>query len=187
MWRNFIFPCMAIVEKLKISPHVEKFQMSPHGICAEIWNSLRMACVWCRKRCHICKIYAIFAVLSLNLLFTLFCREIYFATIFALLCVEKLSPKVHLWRKNYKYEVWSMLFRTSWLHVIFREMQFNSTNTSGLLYCRSRKYCESALSLGPIKIVILWPYDFFYKIMVQAMIVVTRFSDELRPSSANRR
>ena len=26
MWRNFIFPCMTIVGKLKISSHVEKFQ-----------------------------------------------------------------------------------------------------------------------------------------------------------------
>ena len=105
MWRNFSFPCMTIVGKLKISPHVEKFQMSPHDRCGEIWNSPHMACVWCRKRCHICKIYAIYAVLLLNLLFTLFCREI-FATIYALSCGEKLSPKVHLWRKNDKYQVW---------------------------------------------------------------------------------
>ena len=31
--------------------------MSPH---IEIWNSPHIACVWCRKRRHICKIYAIF-------------------------------------------------------------------------------------------------------------------------------
>ena len=49
---------------------------------------------------------AIYAVLLLNLLFTLFCRKIYFATIYALSCGEKLSPKVHLWRKNDKYQVW---------------------------------------------------------------------------------
>ena len=60
MWKNFSFPCMTIVGKLKISPHVEKFQMSPHDRCGEIWNSPHMACVWCRKRRHICKIYAIF-------------------------------------------------------------------------------------------------------------------------------
>ena len=29
-----------------------------------------------------------------------------FATIYALSCGEILSPKVHLWRKNDKYEVW---------------------------------------------------------------------------------
>ena len=37
------------------------------------------------------KFIAIHAVLLLNLLFTLFCREIS--------CGENLSPKVHLWRK----------------------------------------------------------------------------------------
>ena len=47
---------------------------------------------------------AIYAILLLNLLFTLFCREI-FATIFSLSCGEKLSPKVHLCRKNDKYQV----------------------------------------------------------------------------------
>ena len=60
--------------KLKISPHVEKFQYNWWGFIA------------------------IYAVLLLNLLFTLFCREI-FATIYALSCGEKLSSKVHLWRK----------------------------------------------------------------------------------------
>ena len=44
------------------------------------------------------KFIAIYAVLLLNLLFTLFCREISGG--------EKLSPKVHLWRKNDKYQVW---------------------------------------------------------------------------------
>ena len=81
MWRNFSFPCMTIVGKLKISPHEEKFQYNWWGFIA------------------------IYAVLLLNLLFTLFCRKI-FATIYALSCGGKLSPKVHLWRKNDKYEVW---------------------------------------------------------------------------------
>ena len=39
------------------------------------------------------------------LLFTLFCRKI-FATIYALSYGAKLSPKVYLWRKNDKYEVY---------------------------------------------------------------------------------
>ena len=56
MWRNFSFPCMTIVGKLKISPHMEKFQYNWKGFIA------------------------IYAVLLLNLLFTLFCRE-FFATI----------------------------------------------------------------------------------------------------------
>ena len=35
------------------------------------------------------------------------CGEILgdFATIYALSCGEKLSPKIHLWRKNDKYQV----------------------------------------------------------------------------------
>ena len=45
------------------------------------------------------KIFAIYAILLLNLLFKLFCHEIS--------CGEKLCPKVHLWRKNDKYQVWS--------------------------------------------------------------------------------
>ena len=48
MWRNFSFPCTTIVGKLKISPHVEKFQYN-------LWGFI-----------------AIYAVLLLNLLFTLF-------------------------------------------------------------------------------------------------------------------
>ena len=59
MWRNFSFPCMTIVGIFKISSHIEKFQMSPHDRCGGIWNSPHVACVWCRKRRQICKIYCI--------------------------------------------------------------------------------------------------------------------------------
>ena len=79
MRRNFIFPCMTM--KMRISPYLENFQYNSWGFIA------------------------IYAVLLLNLLFTLFCCKIYFATIYALLCGEKLSRKVHLWRKNDKYQV----------------------------------------------------------------------------------
>ena len=72
---------MTVVGKLKISLHVEKFQYN--------WWSF----------------IAIYVVLLLDLLFTLFCRKIC-ATIYALSCGEKLNPKVHLWRKNYNYQVW---------------------------------------------------------------------------------
>ena len=34
--RNFSFPCIKIVGKLKISPHVEEYQMSPHDRFGEI-------------------------------------------------------------------------------------------------------------------------------------------------------
>ena len=66
MLRNFSFPCMTIVGKVKISPHVEKF-----------WEVLRN------------------------------CWEILgnFATIYALSCGEKLSPKSTFVEKNDKYKV----------------------------------------------------------------------------------
>ena len=78
------------VLQLKNSPHVEKFHMT------DVEKS-KILHIW-----HVCdveniaihaKLIAIYAVL----LFTLFCREISFG--------EKLSPKVHLWRRNDKYEV----------------------------------------------------------------------------------
>ena len=76
MWRNFSFPCKTIVGKLKISPHVEKFQMSPRDRCGETWNSPHTS----PHMQNLCNFYA-------------------------LSCGEKLSPKVHLWRKNDKYQV----------------------------------------------------------------------------------
>ena len=36
MWKNFSFPCLTFVAKLKISPSVERFQMSLHDRCGEI-------------------------------------------------------------------------------------------------------------------------------------------------------
>ena len=42
------------------SNNMEKFQMSPHDRCREIWNSPHMACVWWRKRRHIWKNCAFF-------------------------------------------------------------------------------------------------------------------------------
>ena len=81
MWRNFSFPCTTIVGKLKNSPHVEKFQYNWWGFIA------------------------IYAVLLPNLLLTLFCRKI-FATIYALSCGEKLSPKSTFVEK--KWQIWGL-------------------------------------------------------------------------------
>ena len=67
---------------------------------------------------------AIYAVLLLNLLFTLFCREIYFATIYALSCGEKLSPKVHMWRKNDKYQVWAQWYN---VHILSWDYTINAS------------------------------------------------------------
>ena len=54
--------------------------MSPHDRCSEIW--------------HVCDVENV----------TIYAK---FATIYALSCGEKMSTKVHLWRKNDKYEVWT--------------------------------------------------------------------------------
>ena len=71
MWRNFRCLHMTDVEKSEI---------------LHIWHVCDVENV-----AIYAKFIAIYAVLLRNLLFTLFCREIS--------CGEKLSPKVHLWRK----------------------------------------------------------------------------------------
>ena len=52
-----------------------------------------------------CRILQYLSAKSVCLGFTLFCREICFGTIYALLCGEKFSRKLCPWRKNDKYEV----------------------------------------------------------------------------------
>ena len=107
MWKNFSFPCITIVGKFKFSPHVEKFQYNWWGFIA------------------------IYAGWWLNLLFTLFCREI-FATICALSCGEKLSPKVHLWRKmtntRSEYNSFSNLTAKKWPEQPLQDVWNNSWN-----------------------------------------------------------
>ena len=86
MWRNLKFLYITDVKISQISPHMEKFQMSPHDRSGKIWNSPHLACVWCRKRRHICKIYDIFLKkISFVKIYAL-CREIHFVAIYALLC-----------------------------------------------------------------------------------------------------
>ena len=53
-----------------------------------------------------CCILQYFVAKSVFLQFTLFCREISFGTIYAILRGEKFSQKLCPWRKNDKYEVW---------------------------------------------------------------------------------
>ena len=53
-----------------------------------------------------CRILQYFVAKSVVLRFTLFCREISFGTIYALLRGEKFSEQFCPWRKNDKYEVW---------------------------------------------------------------------------------
>ena len=89
MWRNFRCHHMTDVDKSEI---------------LHIWNvcDVQNIAIYAKFMHFFCNL----GRFLLNLLFTLFCREIYFATIYVLSCGEKLSPKVHLWRKNDKYQVW---------------------------------------------------------------------------------
>ena len=117
----------------------------------QLWGNWNFRCVHMRDVekseilhiWHVCdvenvaiyaKFIAIYAVLLLNLLFTLFCRKI-FATIYALSRGEKLSPKVHLWRKNDKYQVccqiWDFIRQLKWVCI----WVYNCTKTN---HCRKR-------------------------------------------------
>ena len=42
IWQKFTFFCIYCVEKAEIPLHVEKFEISPHLSCIEIWNFLHM-------------------------------------------------------------------------------------------------------------------------------------------------
>ena len=77
MWRNL--RCLHMTD-------VEKYEIFHIWHVCDVENVAKYA-----------KFIAIYAVLLLNLLFMLFCSEIP--------CGEKLSPKVHLWRKNDKYQL----------------------------------------------------------------------------------
>ena len=106
VWRNFHFPNNCHTWKVEISPHDRYGDFKNVSTCGVI-SDFSTQQMWRKNVYNWWGFIAIYAVLLLNLLFTLFCREIYFATIYALSCGEKLSPKVHLWRKNDKYQVCS--------------------------------------------------------------------------------
>ena len=61
------------------------------------------------------------------------CREI-FATIYALSCGEKLSLKVHLWRKNDKYQVWIRGVVARDIVFRFPNIQTNTKEGKALLF-----------------------------------------------------
>ena len=58
--------------------------------------------------CYVEKL-SCFVAKSVLLQFTLFCREICFVAIYALLCGEKFNQKLCLWRKKDKYQVWATI------------------------------------------------------------------------------
>ena len=92
---------MTYVEKSRIHPHVDKFQISSHDRCGKSEISFNM-----------CSIYGILLHLKLFLLqnvffwrFTLFCRKIGLLR-FMCFCVEKILAKNSVCgEKNDKYQV----------------------------------------------------------------------------------
>ena len=76
---------------------MEKFKLSMYDNCGEIENFSTCGEISIQLMGFI----AIYAVLLLNLLLTLFCREV-FATSYALSCGEKLNPKSTFVEKNDK-------------------------------------------------------------------------------------
>ena len=67
--------------------------------------------LWCLVTLNCCKITF--------WRFTLFCRD-FFVAIYALLCGEKLSQKLCLWRKKDKYDVWNV--HTETLHMMHKKI-----------------------------------------------------------------
>ena len=76
---------------------VEKSDISPHDKFVRCFSGVFM--LFCHILC--CSLGA----KEFFYRFTLFCREICFVEIYALLRGEKLSQKLYPWRKNDKYEV----------------------------------------------------------------------------------
>ena len=130
MWRHFRLLHMTDVGKYEITPHEEKFQISPEHqskilhIC-QVEKFLHIYHVFGVHFCFVFLHFALkqqfvshiltsinlccfgaFILFSLFLRFMVFCREIYFVAIYALLCGEKFNQKLHMWRKmtNIRYE-----------------------------------------------------------------------------------
>ena len=110
MWRNLKFLSITDVQISKISPHMEKFQMSPHDTCGKNLKFstsgmclmqktlpyMQNICHFLEKKINFVKMYSL-------------CREIHFVAIHGLLCGEKFIQKLSSWRKNDKYEVWLLV------------------------------------------------------------------------------
>ena len=104
MWRNFPHNRLSCGENLHMTDcHVENYlhmvnvekNLSNGGI-------FHMKNVDTNQFCH--NLHCFVAKSDL-LQFTLFCREICFVAIYALLCGEKFNQKLCLWRKKDKYQV----------------------------------------------------------------------------------
>ena len=129
MWRNFRCLHMTDVEKSEI---------------LHIWHVCDVENV-----AIYAKFIAIYAVLLRNLLFTLFCREIS--------CGEKLSPKVHLWRKmtNMRCEPIMCFCANIWPQKENRKLNQNSWNFAIVhnFHFSQSKFCiSSALRLFTLRL-----------------------------------
>ena len=122
MWRNFRCHHIADVEKSEI---------------LHIWHVCDVENV-----AIYAKFIAIYDVLLRNLLFTLFCREIS--------CGEKLSPKVHLWRKmtNMRCEPIMCFCANIWPQKENRKLNQNSWNFAIVhnFHFSQSKFCISSVS-----------------------------------------
>ena len=112
MWRNFPHNRLSCGENLHMTDcHVENYL---HMVNVEKNLSNRgifdMKNVDTNQFCH--NLHCLVAKSDL-LQFTLFCREICFVAIYALLCGEKLNQKLCLWRKKDKYQVCFGWYRVS--------------------------------------------------------------------------
>ena len=106
-----------------------------------------------------CCILQYFVAKSVFLQFTLFCREISFGTIYALLRGEKFSKKLCPWRKNDKYEVWMYFFQPKskllhWSFCVFATILGPSIDDI-FMHCRHRsllKYMANIQTSPSLKI-----------------------------------
>ena len=102
MWRNFRFLCKEDVLKSEISPYVKNFQ---NFFTRPMWKisyfSTSVMCVMWKMSLNMYNLCC-FVVKLVLLRFTHSRREICFVAIYALLCGEKLSNKLPLFRKKWQ-------------------------------------------------------------------------------------
>ena len=106
IWRGFRFLyAWQMWGNLKFLHMWKFFEDSPHDQCGEVSNfSISDICVMWKISPQMYKLCC-FVQKSVLSQFTLFCREISFVAIYALLCGENFDHKLRMWRKYDKYEV----------------------------------------------------------------------------------
>ena len=77
-----------------------------------MWRNLKFLHIW-----HVCDgenaskciKFMLFVVILIFVAIYALLLQIYFVAIYSLLCGEKINQKLHVWRKNYKYQVWKRM------------------------------------------------------------------------------